>query len=537
MFKLPREFFFIAIFSLLIVFFSSLPFLFAQITTPSNMKFLGYFSGREDTLSYYTWIKQAADGQTLFKGMYSSEETRRVFFQPLFLLIGNFSRLTHLNLIFSYHFFRLFFAFLLLFAVYLFIRVFFRNPYDQIFAFLTTALGGGIISSKSFLINFAPEMHVFSSLYYSPLFSFSIFLMLIIFLLLFNFWKTGKSYFILSTAILCLILGFIHPYDLISILVITFIFLLTISLYRRDFSSKYFSGFFVLAISSIIPMLYYLLLSKNDILFKALTYTKTITPYPYELLIGYGLILPFAVFGALKSLRSENENLFFLFIWIIVSFSLIYAPFNFQRKLLMGLSIPLSIFAYLGFKEFINLFKPSLFTLLFCTFLLLISSSNLHLIIKDANKIVRTNSQSWNHYLSEITNEKYRTLNEPYVLPNEFMQAFAWLNKNAPKETVILCSPLCGSFIPAFTDNKVFIGHWDQTVNSQNKKAVVTAFFKDKLTRGKTINFLKKHQIQYIFYSSIEKTLYKNSILEWQKHSKPVFSNSEVVIYLAQNSF
>ena len=119
--------------------------------------------------------------------------------------------------------------------------------------------------------------------------------------------------------------------------------------------------------------------------------------------------------------------------------------------------------------------------------------------------------------------------NYKYLSDNE-VEALNWLKDNTKKETV-LSNRHIGNYIPRMSGNKVFIGHWAQTIKFEQKIEIVNNFFNQDNEYRKSI--LKEYNIKYLYYGKDEKSLgnFNPDSAESKDYLKKVFENNEVKVY------
>ncbi len=80
---------------------------------------------------------------------------------------------------------------------------------------------------------------------------------------------------------------------------------------------------------------------------------QTPSPAPYLYLFGYGLLLIVAIPGLVRAVRRfERDGDQFMLLWFIVNVIGLYAPFNLQRRLALGLIIPMVYFAVRALEDY-----------------------------------------------------------------------------------------------------------------------------------------------------------------------------------------
>ncbi len=84
-----KEIIFVFLFSLLIIFITSLPYIYGATSANNNEHFTGlYYVDTPDTNAYLSFIQQAREGHLLFKNLFSIEDRGRNIFLPLFFVLG-----------------------------------------------------------------------------------------------------------------------------------------------------------------------------------------------------------------------------------------------------------------------------------------------------------------------------------------------------------------------------------------------------------------------------------------------------------------
>jgi uncharacterized membrane protein len=83
--------------------------------------------------------------------------------------------------------------------------------------------------------------------------------------------------------------------------------------------------------------------------------------------------------------------------------------------------------------------------------------------------------------------------------------ALSWL-RNRP-EAVVLCSPQTGSFIPAWSSQRVVYGHPFETVRAERRREQVEAYWSGEMTSLEQAAFLREHGVRYLFIGPRERAI------------------------------
>ncbi|HTP11570.1 MAG TPA: hypothetical protein VMP08_25125, partial [Anaerolineae bacterium] len=250
------------------------------------------------------------------------------------------------------------------------------------------------------------------------------------------------------------------------------------------------------------PWLWYLYsATQADALLRAWSQqNQTPSPPPLDYVLGYGLLWIFAFFGAWQAWRRKSTWDILLLVWLLVTLPLLYAPFPLQRRLSLGLHVPIGILAALGLTEIVRATWPRRaligVTLLTSVFI----------------EIVLMNGAA--------------THNSSIYLSLDEAAALSWLQHNAPADAVVLASPEMGGFVPAFSGQRVVYGHPYETVDAQRRKQLVTDFFAGTIDR---LKLLRDNDVAYIFVGPRERKL--GAIDMGGLPVEAVFTAGDVVVY------
>lgn len=227
----------------------------------------------------------------------------------------------------------------------------------------------------------------------------------------------------------------------------------------------------------------------------------TLSPPPLHYVLGYGLVLCFAVWGAVRALRAREERLLPLVLWPLVVALLLYVPivFNVQRRMIDGLQVPLSILAAVGLVDGLLpaaqrsrladwLARHDYGRMRFGRFVGLLV-------------LALTTPSTW--YLLLSLSLGAATGFGPLFYTQAEMAAVRWLGEQTNPEDTVLSSYEIGGIIPAWTGHRVFWGHWAETIYLSQKRAEAEAFYSTDETFDRP-GFLACYDIAYVFYGPRE---------------------------------
>jgi len=234
---------------------------------------------------------------------------------------------------------------------------------------------------------------------------------------------------------------------------------------------------------------------------------QTPSPALWDLLISFSPALVLAVLIFFR-FRAWNPNYIqkAALVWFACSLVLIVFPFSFQRRFLLGFSIPTIILAVSTISLFWPLVKTQkrifnvLFSLSLPSILVLLLLAGFGINSRDAR----------------------------LYLTSDEMNAFNWIADNTPVNAVILASPDTGNFIPAQTGRRVLYGHPFETVNADDQKQKVVDLFEGTIPLHAALAQLNEFNISYVLFGPREKLL---GTPDFINQLKQVFKAADVSIY------
>ncbi len=496
---------------ILFVVISSLPYLYGYLTSPKDAYFLGRsVVNSADTYTHVANIISAKQGNIIVPNLYSFEDKTPFIFRPTYLVLGLISRYFRVEPILSLHLGRAIGVIIFVLVLFRFLEFYFSDEKKRMIAGLIILISSGIggILHNSFPSSidlWVPEANTFFMMLESPHFVYSqIFIFLNIIYLLKYLQKYDHKSLLLSS-FFASILMIEHPYMVPFVLILNtmmFIFPLRLSAWAK---------FMMLPVISLglIYKLYFLTPAAK------LTLNQTILPTPAieNVLYGFGLLIPFALFGIYKENLRKSEN-FVLIAWIVLTGILIYSPFATQRRFLEGVHIPVAVFAGTGIFHFFRLIKGSLLHILFVVILVvMLSITNVFNINKMIFAYSNKNPDRYIHYLE-----------------TDDLIAMRWLENNSSKNEVILAGFYYSNLIPGFTGRFVYNGHLYLSADSRRKMKLLDEFMTSSDDQFRR-RFLLENGIDYIFIGT--RDLPNINLTDFIKYSflKEVFQQDEVTIF------
>jgi len=90
---------------------------------------------------------------------------------------------------------------------------------------------------------------------------------------------------------------------------------------------------------------------------------------------------------------------------------------------------------------------------------------------------------------------------------DDLVAAFAWLRANSQPDAVLFSSYWTGNLAPSMTGLRVFLGHYAQTLRSDEKSAQVAAFYANTMTSEGARELFAEHRVRYVIYGQVEREI------------------------------
>ena len=537
--------------TLLMLGVTAVPYLLAYTTTQPGQVFMGILMNPEDSQTYFGKMLQGYDGSWLYTITFTAEPHEPAFLGGFYFLLGHLARWTGLGFEVIWHLARSISVAVLMVVTYGFISYFVAERRTRTTAYLLAVFSAGLgwllfVLGQTYWLDVFPidfkmaEAHLFfMSLTFPHIILSTAFLMG-------SFWCVLQAYanqgqakgwlFAAAASGLNLCLGILHP-------LLIYLIVLTGGLYWlllawRSRKILWYEGF-VLVVAYTLPALLYLYygysLLTNDILRGwDSNRSGTVSPPWPHFVVAFGLYILLAIIHLVHQRRQKQKmtaNWLFLWVWVLATALLIYAPLNSQRRFIQGVHIPLSILAAAGFVEVVipwflatNLVQKlltnprytevKLSRFITAVFLLFMALSNLYILASVSTSAV-----------IQQPDPLFRTADE--------MDAVAWLrteNGETSPAAVLLGDYQTGNLVAARAGNQVVVGHWAETIRYDDKVAEVARFYTGDTDDSWRQELLKQYDVAYVWYGPREQLL---GIFtpETAVYLQPVYQNDTITIY------
>ncbi len=450
-----KEKYWVLTFAVVLVLITGLPYVLAA-TNPKG-GFSGFLIGVEDGNSYIAKMLAGASGDWLFRSPYSTLPQTGVLLYLPYLLLGKLfgPAASHGQLVLLFHLFRSISLVLLCLATYDFLAYFLRDVRLRRLGLALATLGSGLgwiplaFGAQGSLASLSLPLDFYSPETFGFLANFTIPHLVLARALLFwgllMYLRTGETHPKWKSALIWLAMALCH-----LITAALGLGLLTAHLFYRWFTRGKGQGLwnqFVIsagwAVLGSAPILIvdgwvYL---HDAYLQNWAAQNQTLSPDALQYLFAYGWLLPLAILGLQALWRKENEKGSFLLVWLLLLPFILYAPIGLQRRLAEGAWVMLIVLSLYVFQE-AGWVKYRKILLVFAfsfpsTLILLLGSWRLA-----ANPA------------------------QPIFLPRTEILSFEALRATAARRDIVLTSYSTGNALPAYTPQRVVLGHGSETVNS-----------------------------------------------------------------------
>jgi hypothetical protein len=423
----------------------------------------------------------------------------------------------------TYHIARWVFGFIALFAInQLCLKVFQEKPLAWT-AFLLSVLGGGagwlqLLFNSAMLKSISPidfwliDAYVFFSISIFPAFSFTLALMAGALNLYLDYLKTGKWQTIVFISLLAVASQITNPiaFAVVDVSLAGATFILWWK--NKKIELRHFYALSLIALAQIPLLGYNFIILQHDPVWSLFTIqNQTLSPPPIYYIWGFAPFWIFAIYGIILAFREQHLAMGTMALWVISGFVLAYFPFFIQRRFLFGITIPLGILAIYGlsrFIKFISIKLPDLLKrehLIYFAYISLASISFIYFIL-GMSLFMQTHP-------------------EGKFYPRDLENAIVWLDKNASPNDFLLADITTSQLAAQRTDLRVYVGHEIETLNFENKKSGMEAYFEGNSPE----NWLKQTKAQWVIYGPYEKKI-SNSFTP-ESEMELVYENKSVIIY------
>jgi len=496
---------------------------------------IGYLTNRDmlfsglsttDGNTYLSFMNQAKEGKLLFTNMYTSEDVPYIMFRPTYLIAGWVSYITRLPNIVVYHLFRIIGIILFLYFLEKIVSLYFRDKKERFLTLLICIFASGIGFFFKFLTLFGikqygsidlsiTDANNFLLLMAHPHTIFSIALMAASVYYFLKWNKDPKPRYIAYSAFFSFTLGFEHLFDVITIYLVIGLFMIDQFISQKRIDWNRIKHLILFVLITALPFIYTYIMFTMPSFSDWNTQNALDTPKFLHVMFGYGFMffsfLAVLLYCILNYKKINPETKFMLY-WIAAVLILIYSPFNMQRRFFEGAHIPFGIitgiFLFLILRPYLNSkFSKKIPVTIIVLILISLLPTNIY------------------HFYNKTINIDNGRGNDPYAVNNYIYpkehEALLWLKDNSEPGSIVISTYNIGNYIPSYMNQRVYLGHWAQTIDFEQKTIDIENYFKG-------INNITLQKPAYVWYGVDEKILNPDFSLS---NSEKIFENSKVTLY------
>jgi antibiotic biosynthesis monooxygenase (ABM) superfamily enzyme len=259
--------------------------------------------------------------------------------------------------------------------------------------------------------------------------------------------------------------------------------------------------------------------------------------HPLQYAVAYSLFIALGAFALRWAWRlgRRHGKYILLITWVIAAFVLVYLPINVQRRMSEAVIVPLAILASHGLEVLIPVGRGR------------INRSGASPASLWFNRRLRRHPGRWRLaiiVLASLTSLVLvfttifgaLSLAPPVFIPRAQLDAFAWLDSNAPPDARILTAMPTGNVLPAYTHLRPYVGHGPETLGALAKEAETERFYADAMSADERATLYASVDIRYVFYGANERALAGDSAdaPAWAEGLTLVYEAGGVRIYRIQ---
>jgi len=488
---------------------SCIPYEYAEVHAPEGSMFIGQVAVGDDVNSYYSFIRQAAEGHWLFRNAMTHMEHDAIFVNLEWLLLGWGMALFDWSTRAVFEVWRISGAFMILLAFAALALVTLPTRRERIIALLMFAFGGGFgwfiyllalagvidinsgpdITNPAFDLSTAP--HPFGQIVKNPHFALPHGTFLVVVACYAVAEKTSKRSRYCWAAVAAVLHGLIRPYDLISLFAIlpTFIVVEIAVKGRVDLGLLVKRTIPLLAMAPL--LVYYVYIFSYHPIFKYWASQGVQPPVPVVWhLLGFGLAGVLCLWRLCRFTRypltSSCDRL--LAVWVIVLLVMFHGNrvlsfMPYTPQLGVPLVTPMIVLGVAIFR------RAATGT----------ASRAGPAWVAGILVFLVVNALSTPLYLIRAC-EAAVSSNRNYIEIKD-LEAIRWLGSRVRETDVIVADYPIGTKLGQFLDGRVLIGHWALTPHIEEMSARADRFLAGQMDREEATSFLEGVRARYIYVS------------------------------------
>lgn len=460
-------------------------------------RFMGFLFNPLDAASYLAKMRQGWDGQWLYTLAFTENPGPGGLIFPWYLFLGHLARILDLPLIVIWQIIRVCGCAGFLYVAWEFLGRLGFTDRVRILAWVVTAFGSGfgwlalplgVLGSDLWVSEYIPLYGMLTSAHF-PL-AMSLILLLVMRIALPG--SNSRLLSLLTTSLLGFALGAIQPFAILPVGLALTIWILLRRMITGRFPEGTVAGLAVAGLG-VLPWAAYDLwivrASPQLASWFAQNQTPSAPAWDIALSLGLpGLICASAMMrwvlapGKLADkIRSTSPETLLLGLWLIINLALLFSPLSLQRRLMLGMWIPLAALAAPRLEAWIfHSTFPRLRTLSAAALLV---PSSLFFILALVSGVVKHNPLLY--------------------LSRDEAAAADWFSANVEPDSVVLASPEISAWLPGTAGVRVIYGHPMETPFADRAHETVERFFSGQ----ECACMLSDRHVNYILVGPREKNI------------------------------
>ncbi len=469
---------------------TAVPYVYAYLVQPPGHVFVGFFYLGDDASTYIAKMRLGLEGSWAWQNRYTTEPNPTAYLFMFWIILGHLAAVTDLPLIVVFHLARVAAAFALMAAAWLFITHFIGDRGARRFAFFLCALGlgmGYVIQAFGHPVIFGnqtdtldwrmPELTAFYSVLALPHFAWSGVFAAAGVALTLKAIDRGSLVLGLLAGLCWLGQASIHPQMPILMGGAT-----GVALLLRPATPR---GWIAFALAFAVPAPYilysYLAFVGNPEVQRWTFHSKNaLPPETISLFFAIAPQLLLALVGIPGALRRRTREDLFLVAWLVLLAAILYLPNpagDLRRRFLDGLYLPLVV---LGARGMYDAILPRIRSvrargLIPFSYVAFAAVGSAFLVL--APLAVATDSQ--------------------YTFTQAQYDGLSWLGSQPQGR--VLSMPGIGLYVPAYSSDTVYVGHYDETFDYAQKTQTALAVLTGKQDM---VAFVRANYIRYVVWTA-----------------------------------
>ncbi|MGA7912361.1 MAG: hypothetical protein WCC30_12550 [Candidatus Dormiibacterota bacterium] len=469
---------------------TAVPYMFAYAVQPPGHVFMGFFFLGDDANTYLAKMRQGWEGAWAWQNRYTTEPSPAAYLFLFWIFLGHVAALLNLPLIVVFHLARIAAAFALMGAAWFLIGHFIEDRSARRFAFFFCAVGlgmGYVIQALGQPVIFGhqtdtldwrmPELTAFYSVLALPHFAWSgVFAALGVGFTLKAIQRGSLRLAVLGGAA-WLGQASIHPQMPILMGGATAVALLLRPAPKRGWAAA--------ALAFAIPAPYilysYVAFIGNPEVQRWTFHSKNaLPPESISLFFAIAPQLLLALTGVPGALRRRTREDLFLLAWLLLIAAILYLPNpagDLRRRFLDGMYLPLDVLGARGMYELIlpRLRSARAHRLVPFSYVAFAAIGSAFLVL--APLAVAAQGQ--------------------YTVTTAEYDGLTWLGTEPQGR--VLSMPGVGLYVPAYSPDTVYVGHYDETFDYVNKTQIALSVLTGKADLQK---FIEENHIRYVVWTA-----------------------------------